>query len=570
MPINAILTVAILYRLKLNRATNHATQKKNLIIVSTDFLVQRFSLNHNTTGKIVTNFKPEFAFIVALSISGCSEGVIDNELLDATPDDNGQAQVGQTQDQTTQTPESALDLQLDSLLDREGLTGDPSAGLSLPTIAEPLSQLGMKLFYTKGLGGEMDSACVTCHHPSLGGTDQLSLSVGVESIDDELLGEGRLSLDGSFAVPRNAPTTFNSALYRQSLFWDSRVAQLDSGIRTPDSAFNTPDPDAGDSLLIAQARFPVTSVEEMKTNRFETDSNNDAIRSHLAARIGGYDGGFNAANELSVNNWLPEFQTAFGSSESAETLVTYENIAQALASYEASQLFINSPWKNYLDGDNAAISDDAKRGAILFFTPENDGGGDCSRCHSGDFFSDESHHVVAFPQIGPGKGDGPNNDDDFGLSRETGNNNDRYKFRTPSLLNISMTAPYGHTGAYQTLRDVVQHYDRPQRAVDFFDDNDWCESIVDTPNPQNCNALFPNAENNTRLANNALDNQPRGESINGINLNNNEVNQIVEFLETLTDPCIEDRECLSPWIPEIDNGPDGQQLNAVNQFGNRL
>jgi len=321
---------------------------------------------------------------------------------------------------------------------------------------------------------------------------------------------------------------------------------------------------------VAQAKFPVTSNEEMRTERFETGSDNAAVRAHLAARMGGYDGGFNAADELTVNGWPTEFQSAFGSSESAETLVTYNNIAEALASYEASQIFINSPWKNYLDGNSNAISDQAKQGAVLFFTSRQDGGGDCSRCHAGDLFSDEDHHVVAFPQIGPGKGDGVTGDDDFGLERETGVRADRYKFRTPSLLNISVTAPYGHTGAYETLREVVQHYDRPNRALDIFDDNNWCESITDNANNNNCNTLFPNARANTQRAQAALDDQPQNDSLNGINLNNNEVNAIVAFLETLTDPCVLNRDCLAPWIPDATGGPDGNQLNARDAQGNAL
>ena len=497
------------------------------------------------------------ALLTVLALTGCGEGAEDGDLLEQNADN------GQNQANVANITANVLDQQLATLLNDQNISGDPTTGLDLPSISDPLAQLGMKLFYSKSLSGEMDSACVACHHPSLGGTDNLSLSVGVESLNIELLGPGRRSISGDFTVPRNAPTTFNSALYRRGMFWDSRVAQLDSGIQTPDGS-------TGTSLLAAQAKFPVTSNQEMKTERFESDSNNNAIRGHLAARIGGVDGGFSAHDELANNSWLAEFQTAFGSSESAETLVSYDNIATALAAYEGSQIFINNPWKNYLGGNNAAISEDAKRGAVLFFTSDDNGGADCSRCHSGDFFTDEQHHVVAFPQIGPGKGDGTTGDDDFGLARVSGNVNERYKYRTPSLLNASMTAPYGHTGAYQSIRDVVRHYDRPNRAAELFNDNDWCETITDPTNGENCNTLFPNARANTQRALNALDNQPRNESINGVNLNNNEVNQIVEFLETLTDPCIQSRTCLSPWIPEATGGPDGNQLNGVDRLGNSL
>jgi len=52
-----------------------------------------------------------------------------------------------------------------SLVRAAGMTGDPSAGRTLPLIDDPKVQLGKKLFFTKGLGGNDDSACVTCHHP---------------------------------------------------------------------------------------------------------------------------------------------------------------------------------------------------------------------------------------------------------------------------------------------------------------------------------------------------------------------------------------------------------------------
>ena len=463
----------------------------------------------------------------------------------------------------------ALDTQLSTLITQNDLRGDPTEGLVIPSIDDPVSQLGMKLFYSKSLGGEADSACVTCHHPVLGGTDHLSLGVGVEAIDVDLLGPGRRHISGEFTVPRNAPTTFNSALYRRSLFWDSRVSQLDGGIRTPDSEFGTPDQLAGNTLLQAQARFPVTSPEEMRTHRFEEDGSNHSVRNHLAARIGGYDGGFNAQAELDSNDWLLEFQSAFGSSEAAESIVNFDNIAIALANYEASQVFINSPWNHYIAGDQNAITEDAKRGAVLFFTDKRDGGGHCSQCHSGDLFSDESARLVAFPQIGQGKGDGSNGDDDFGLERETGSGNDRYKFRVPSLLNVSVTAPYGHTGAYQTLRDVVSHYDRPQNALSFFDDENWCENIS-ADAQESCATQFPNARDNTLSALRRIDDNTGSENIEGINLTNNEIDQIVEFLETLTDPCTLDRTCLSPWIPEATGGPDGNQLNGVDENGDRL
>lgn len=474
---------------------------------------------------------------------------------------------------------SAQDLRLAELIERENLTGDPSTERSLPSIQDALPQLGKKLFFSKSLGGGFDAACASCHHPALGGADQLSFSIGVDAVDPDLLGIGRENNDGSFPVPRNAPTTFNVGLWDRGLFWDSRVESLSAepnqngasgGIRTPDSSFGIADVNAGDNLAEAQARFPVTSDDEMKTADFESGSDNDSIRDHLAARLGDYGEG---ADELLSNDWLNEFRTAFVSSESAESLITFANVAKAIGEYERSQVFVDTPWKRYVEGDYDAISDTAKSGAELFFNRPDEGGAGCAGCHSGDAFTDELHHVIAFPQIGLGKGDGTTGDDDFGRERESADSNDRYHFRTPSLLNVEMTAPYTHAGAYASLEDVVRHYANPEAAItDYFDNQQWCD-LSQFSEISDCQSLFPNAENNTLNALDKLDAErlARTSRLPNIQLNEAEIAELVAFLKTLTDPCTQSRTCLSDWIADNETtGPDGQQLNAENIDGDLL
>ncbi|MCG8670631.1 MAG: hypothetical protein MI867_14540 [Pseudomonadales bacterium] len=471
------------------------------------------------------------------------------------------------------------DLELDVIIEDQDLEETVSESDTLPQISDPLPQLGMKLFYSKSLGGEFDSACVTCHHPVLGGGDDLSLPVGVEAVNPDLLGQGREHVDGLPLVPRNAPTVFNVGLWDTSLFWDSRVESIGkeegangalSGIRTPDSDFGVADADAGTNLAAAQARFPVTSAEEMKTSRFEADSDNAAIRDHLAARIGDYGEG---EGELDTNEWLTEFQAAFASAESAEDLITFDNIALAIGEYERSMNFVDTPWSLYVEGDLDAITADQKEGAKLFFTAVNEGGAGCSNCHNGTLFSDGNHHTIAFPQIGPGKGDGATGDDDFGRERETSNPIDRYRFRTPSLLNVAVTAPYGHSGSYQTLEQVVRHYVNPRGAVGAFYQRGGVCQLPQFENIDNCGELYPNSESNTELALAKLANE-RNQGVSlfaSPRLNDQQVQQLVAFLEALTDPCVEDRSCLDAWIPDADTtGPDGQQLNAVNENGGFL
>ena len=475
-------------------------------------------------------------------------------------------------------PTDPLDVELFALIDEQGLSGDPSIGRDLPSIEDPLAQLGKRLFFTQALGGEFDSACVSCHHPVLGGGDALSLSVGVHAVDPQLLGPGRGTVDGTPNVPRNAPSTFNIGLWDSSLFMDSRVESLTGtplangaggGISTPDSGNGVIDIDAGANLTTAQARFPVTSVEEMRGDLLANEPN-DALRAHLALRLG--DVG-SAAGEIGATNWLAEFQAAFASAQPAEELITYDNIALALAEYQRSQVFVNNPWREYVLGNFDAISDNAKRGAILFFTDTNDDGGGCVQCHSGDFFTNEEHHVIGVPQFGPGKGVGPDGDADFGRELVTGNPNERFRFRTPTLLNIEVTAPYMHTGAYETLDEVLDHYNNPNGTVnDFFDDGGWCD-LDQFTGVADCESLYPNAEALTDQALARIQaerNADDPDALPNININNNERNLIEAFLLALTDPCVLDRDCLAPWISAPEEAADDHQINAVNVNGNPL
>ncbi len=469
-----------------------------------------------------------------------------------------------------------LDVELQEIITRFQMEPADIAARELPDIGDPVAQLGKKLFFSKSLGGGFDSACVTCHHPGFGGADALSLSVGVNAVDPELLGPGREFLDGLPEVPRNAPTVFNLGFWDTGLFWDSRVESLGreehsngalSGIATPDSGFGIGDAEAGANLAVAQARFPVTSAAEMKTPEFESGSDNNAIREHLAARIGDYGIG---EDELDVNEWLPEFQQAYGVTASAEELINFNAIAHALGEYERSMVFVDNAWNRYLAGDVTAMNNAQKQGAILFFTSVEDGGAGCGACHSGPLLSDGQHHAVAFPQFGPGKGDG--NLDDFGRERVTGLAEDRYRFRTPSLLNIELTAPYGHAGTYETLGQVVRHYENPGRTINNFFTAQPCR-LDQFADQESCAAVFPEAEANSRLALTKL-RQEQQEGVSRLanpNLSQQEEQQLVAFMRGLTDSCAGNRDCLDPWVADpVQDNPDGQVLVGKNRLGEAL
>ena len=441
--------------------------------------------------------------------------------------------------------ETSLDLQLSELINRHKLTGTPLASQSIPDISNPKAQLGMKLFFSKSLGGNKNTACASCHHPMLGGGDDLSLSIGVAADKPDALGADRQTADFKHTqVPRNAPTTFNIVFWNKILFHDGRIERLENNeITTPDMTYPKSDILAGDSLAQAQARFPITSAEEMR-GEYLNASLNQTLRRALAKRL--------------QKNWLDEFQKGFDQKNtSAEELITEQNYSEAIAAYENSQVLINNPWKSYVEGDKNAISDNAKKGAKLFFTEQDKGGAGCASCHSGDFFTDEKAHNTGMPQVGLGKSNGKTGSNDYGCELTTKLAKDKFRFRTPSLLNVEVTGPWGHAGAYTSLEAVTEHMLSPEKSAKNYD--------VKQLKQKNINVKDVKA-NTLEALNYGIHLKPKP------NTTKDDVRYLVSFLKSLTDPCVHDRDCMSKWIPDADmNDPDGLTLHAVDaSSGKRL
>lgn len=491
-------------------------------------------------------------------------------------------------DNDGKTREEKLDRDLSAVISSQNLTGDPASGRSLPEISEPEAQLGMKLFFSKSLSGDQDTACVSCHHPALGGGDDLSLPIGVGADRPELLGPGRTHSGSTHpTVPRNAPTTFNIALWDQVLFHDGRVESIGKtagmngndgqGIRTPDSAFNTADADSGLTMSAAQARFPVTSAAEMRGHTY-APGDNTVIRTRLEQRLQNAGDSLNEVNVDpdgdSVNNWVNAFEEVYDATVPAEDIITFERITSAIAAYENSQVFTDNRWANYIAGDAAALTVEEKAGAYLFFNGADRGGAGCSSCHSGDFFTDEGFHNIGMPQIGEGKGNGDNTHEDFGRMRETGNESDQFAFRTPSLLNVEHTGPFGHAGAYDSLEAVVRHHLNPTRAVDdYFSAGGTCATLAQNESDASCEDYSGGyAEENSRKVLTALEaEQAAGTSLLiNTELSDSQINNLVAFLEALTDPCLEDTTCLSQWIPQDLDEEDGNRLEIIDQYESQL
>lgn len=138
--------------------------------------------------------------------------------------------------------------------------------------------------------------------------------------------------------------------------------------------------------------------------------------------------------------------------------ISLDTITMALSVFQRSLVSLDSPYDQYRRGKTSAISDQAKRGEKVFNDKQ------CASCHAGPHFTDsalprrkpyESFHRLAMPADGK----------DMGLQRITQKAEDAGKFRTPSLRNVALSAPYMHDGEVATLSDAIRHhYGMPEQT----------------------------------------------------------------------------------------------------------
>ncbi|HEX6043323.1 MAG TPA: cytochrome c peroxidase [Pyrinomonadaceae bacterium] len=280
------------------------------------------------------------------------------------------------------------------------------------TLTQAKVSLGEMLYSDKRLSADGTVSCATCHDPASAFTDNRDLAMGV----------------ASKVGTRNAPTVLN-AMFVDQLFWDGRAASLEE-----------------------QAKQPLA-------NPFEMAMTGDAsVVSRLAA--------------------VPEYRKRFGE-VFREQEITIENIAKAIAAYERTLLSANSAFDRFIAGNASALTESQKRGWKLF-----KGKAKCIECHAfsraSPFFSDFKFHNTG---IGPTQ---LGFDALTGFAKKVANSSThtaasfahtegftelgRYlvtkkaedigAFRTPTLRDVELTAPYMHDGSEKTLIDVVRFYNR--------------------------------------------------------------------------------------------------------------
>ena len=317
-----------------------------------------------------------------------------------------------------------------SLQSRRGQNADLLSVLSAPPLGLPdipvpkdnpvtadKVQLGRKLFFDRRLSANNTVSCAMCHIAEQGfSQNELRRPVGIE---------GK-------SVRRNAPTIYNTA-YLERLFHDGRETSLENQVWAP---------------LLANNEMGNVSIGVVI----------ERIRN--------------------LDDYAERFAKAFGRGPNMQT------IGMALASYERLLVSANSPFDRWYYGkDESAVDESAKRGYEIFR-----GKGRCIACHQvgQDYalFTDGQFHNTGIGYfatmkpadtefdvlLAPGQSERVKSDlaqttrsdkfRDLGRYEVTGRPEDRWRYRTPTLRNVALTAPYMHDGSLATLRDVLLFYNR--------------------------------------------------------------------------------------------------------------
>ncbi len=316
-------------------------------------------------------------------------------------------------------------------------------------------ELGRYLFYEKRLSITQEFSCASCHIQKLAFTDGKPLAVGAT-------GE---------VHPRNSMSLTNIA-YSPVLTWANPLqTKLESQALVP--LFGEHPVEMG---MVGREEEILTML---RGDRFYAQS----------------------------------FPAAFAlpSSLNPADTITIHNLMKALAAFQRSLISFDSPYDRYrYRGEVNAISTGAKRGEVLFNSEKLE----CFHCHSGLNFTDSIKHdrlafqEIAFHNTGLYNLDpqGAYPPENTGLYEITENPADMGKFKTPSLRNISLTAPYMHDGSVATLEEAIDHYAAGGRTI-----SSGKYAGVGRTNP--LKSIF----------------------INGFNLSPQEKQDLIEFLESLTD-----------------------------------
>jgi cytochrome c peroxidase len=256
--------------------------------------------------------------------------------------------------------------------------------------------LGKMLFFDPRLSENQDLSCSLCHNPSMAGVSGQFLSSGHHG---ELGG-------------RNVLTVFN-AVFNVAQYWDGRAAGLKEQVEA--SIMSSP-------AALLKTRGGPTAVPAATTG---------LAKQHVIERF------------KTIPGYVDAFKKAF---PDAADPVTYDNVARAIAQFEATLITPNSPFDRWLKGEDPALSPTQLRGLALFIEKG------CAGCHSGVNLGGTDYARFGVVQSPSAELLPP---DDWGRAVVTKKVEDKYVYKIPNLRNVELTAPYFHTGGTDDLKEAV-------------------------------------------------------------------------------------------------------------------
>ncbi len=285
-----------------------------------------------------------------------------------------------------------------ALFDAGAFDATGFAPVFAPRRTESLVGLGRDLFFDPALSGKETRSCASCHQPPKAFTDGLAR---------------RASLSGAHDRGRNTPTVINVGLQPGS-FYDQRAAYLEDQITD----------------VIANAEEMGHSVDA------------------AAVRLRG------------TGTYTARFRAAFDIAD--DSALSPARLRMALAAYLRSLQALDSRFDRAARGDTALLSSSERHGFTLFM-----GKARCGTCHFAPLFNgttpptftEAEPEVIGTPAGPLGTRDGGRIDPDVGRFAVDRIELHRFAFKTPTLRNIALTAPYMHNGVFRTLEDVIDFYD---------------------------------------------------------------------------------------------------------------
>ncbi|RDK87123.1 cytochrome-c peroxidase [Marinirhabdus gelatinilytica] len=315
----------------------------------------------------------------------------------------------------------------------------------LNPITEEKVRLGRLLVHETATGGnpkmpnnKYTYACASCHPAASGFSAGIRQGIGEGGIGFGFKGEGRVPMDEN-SMPRDSidvqpikPPTLLNVAYQEVALWNGALGA--QGINAPYVQQNA---SVVPENLFGFQGLETQGIAGQTLHRLKIDEE--------FAEMFGYKPYFNAAFPS-----VPE-----------EERYSQVNAALAIAAFNRTILTNQAPWQEWLKGDVNALTENQKKGAIVFFDK-----GKCYECHTGPALKSNEFHAWGLLDFNPeetiifsgGRGRKSFNiETQRGRGEFTGRAEDDYKFKVPTLYNLKMNKFYGHGGSVTSIREVVEY-----------------------------------------------------------------------------------------------------------------